>query len=213
MPTTYPDRPHRHLYKQHDHSDGYSFDSGQFILPLAQSEPTDPNELAAFVPFVTVRAHADIAYRTAEFETVKDGAPPQAIPPQSQGPFVFLEGEMTIMAPKLQTNGFNETWQVSGSHTYAVAGAASLVIQNGLVMQSMPIPTPKQKFLTQTYGGGQGPADLVISTSGADVKACYTEAQQVSFVGNAYTYWGTTLYPGNFFNESLLVGNTLFVGQ
>jgi hypothetical protein len=210
VPTTKPDYPHRHLYSKHDHSDDYFLNSGEFIIPLAVEEPTDPAELAAFVPFVTVKAHAAVLHRTVEFDTTKDGAPPQIVSPESGGAFTLIGGTIRLMAPQINSNCLTKTWTVKGKYTYAVGGAVSLALETGLVMQSLPIPTETTLFLQQQYGGGQAPNDLVISEAGTDVRAAYTEAQQIGFQQDYYSYWADTLFPGQFFNQSLLVGDTIF---
>lgn len=210
MPTTYPDYPHRHLYDRHDHADDYAIDSGEFIIPLAVAEPTNPAELATFVPFARVRAHAPIMHRWVEFDTRKSGAPPQIVSPESGGSFTFQGGSIRLMAPQMNTNGLTKTWHVKGRYVYAVGGAVSLALDTGLVMQSLPIPTETTLFLQQQFGGGQAPNDLVVSECGTDVRAAYAEAQQIGFQQSAYTYWADTLFPGQFFNQSLLVGDTIF---
>lgn len=210
MPTNYPDRPQAHLYTKHDHADGYTVDPGVFVIPLAVDEPTNAAELAEFVPFVTVQAYCPITYRTAGFESQKDGAPPQTIPPQDQGAFKFLGGTLNIPSPQKTINGMAHSWLVGGEYQYAVAGATSLIVQKGMAMQSNPLPTVTQYALSQQHGTSAQTNDLVLSQCGDDVKACYNEAQSVSFTGTSYTYYGTTLFPGQFFNTSLLIGNTLF---
>jgi hypothetical protein len=150
-------------------------------------------------------------YRTVEYDTTKDGAPPQIVKPADTGAFQFLGGNLFLHGPKINANGLTKTWEVEGSYTFAVAGLPSLALDTGLVMTSLPLPTTTQQYLTLTYGSGQQIPDNVLSQAGADVRACYAEAQGVSFVGPSYTYWGTTLFPGQFFNAQMLNGNTNFV--
>ena len=208
MSTPYSDYPQRHLYKNHAAGNGYGFDPGTFILPVACAEPTDPDQLKKFVPFVEVQAYCPMMTRTVPFDTVKDGGPPKVQKPDSTGAFRFMGGGLFVHSPRQNANGWTYIWEVEGEYTYAVAAPVSAELQNGLVLGSLPFPTFNQQALTQAYGQTQVPEVGSISQSGADVKAGYGEALTISFTADYYVYRSISLYPGQFFTDNLLNGDT-----
>lgn len=209
MATRYADYAQRHLYKRHSLGNGYTVDPGVFILPLAVAEPTTEEELKTFVPFVTVTAHAPILYRTTPFDTVKEGGPPKVPAPADTGTSVFVGGSVFIHGPQINSNCWTSTWEVEGEYAFAVAAPVSVELQNGLLLGSLPFPTITQQGLTQAFNQGATPSAGSLVTAGADAKACYSEAQSVNFGSDFYAVRGTTIFPGVFFDSSMLNGDTI----
>lgn len=207
MSTYYADLPQRTQYQNHGSAESYSKISGVYPIPVAELEPTDEEELKTWLPFVPVQAHAPMLTRTVNFNTVKEGGPPQVGAMEDAGEHTFLGGTLVVQKPRLNLDMWSYTWEVDGEYTYLVAGPCSAELRNGLILSSPPNPSNAQIDLNNKLGSTTVPEVGSIRSAGIDVRSCYGEAVGVNF-GASYFLRGTSLFPGCFFNTSLLNGDT-----
>lgn len=208
MSTPFSDFAQRYLYKDHQLDNEYTVMTGKVIVPIAEAEPTDPVELATWKPYTTVRVHAPIVTRRVPFQTAKEGSPPKIPAPANTSIYEFLEGTIAINGPQSAADGLASTWRISGDYQYVVGCAASLVLNQGFVLGTLPMPTPTQQLLsTGSYDASltSGP----VGNADTAVKVAYAAAQTINFSSSAYAYFYTNFLPAVFLTDNLLNGTNL----
>lgn len=188
----------------------YTFVTGVCILPLAEDPPTDPTELAAYTPIVTLRLHAP--YRVRNFTQMEDKTqnPPPIAAPGDTGKFVFVGGSVAI-STGLNTSGVNYDWAVGCSYTY-VENCVSRN-QDGLILGTMPVATLTDK--QNTSFGYAPPAIGALSDAGQSARVGYNMGALITVGsdGQLKSSWGynqPSFYPGQLFYSDLANGGKPF---
>lgn len=202
--TTILDRQHGHLYKSHTLDNGYTVISGRFALPVAESAPTDPLELASWSPVTVVQAFAPYQTRTVVFDTRKEGAPPMIPSPESSGACTFLSGAVFFHGPSVTTSGVTHLWSVEGEYEFVLAVRSDP--NDGFVLGTLPIPMQLDKDLATIYGGVQ-PQFGAVAHAGPTCRMGYGEAGGIDLQQSSYQYWSSTYFPPSLLNTGMLNGD------
>lgn len=194
-------------YPATGNANNYRFFPGVCVLPVAEDAPTDPTELAAWSPVVTLRLHAP--FRTREFTQVatKQQNPAPVAAPGDTGLFVFVGGNVTVTT-NLNTTGVNFDWTIAASYTY-VEDCVSRN-QDGLVLGSGPYKTVTDRLNATEYGFAQ-PAIGAVAAAGPAATTGYRMGATLvtGSSGVLKTTWGynqPSFYPGELFYSDLANG-------
>lgn len=194
------------LYEQGmDLSNVFDTYPGVCVLPLAEDPPTDPVELAAYCPVVTLRLHAPYRTRKVVYRANKSSTPPVMPAPTDVGAFRFVGGNMVVHNVLRQDQlGFD--WQVGTVYEYVEL--APPIPSDGLVLGTIPWVWPA---VADAVNSGQNntpmqPMTGAAATAGTEVLLGKFVGDQIDPSSGAYTYQFPSFYPGTFFNYFLVNG-------
>lgn len=177
----------------------YRIEPGICILPIAESPPEDPTELAAWSPVAVLRLHSPYRIRTAQTKTKKNNAPPVLAAPGDTGAFVFTGGNLEFT--NVLNGDQNYDWICGVEYTY-VENCVSRTV-DGFVLGIPGFLYPTQTENALAIGGSPSvPPFGAIAQAGQDPKIGYVQAQAGPNGYNTISY-----FPGLFFNDELMNGS------
>ena len=188
----------------------YDFLPGVCVLPLAEDEPTSPNELLDYSPVVVLRLHAQYRVRRFNQITGKERNPAPIASPQDTGAFVFLGGSVTVK-PELNTTYNDYNWLVACEYTFVenCASVDGLGQPLGLVLGVLPVQTTIDQANIRTFGFVPPQAAGAVSLAGAAATSGYIMGQGIvtdPIDGNlrdTWSYNSQALYPAQLFYSDL----------
>jgi hypothetical protein len=179
----------------------YQIMSGQFLIPLAEDAPTDPEELAEWTPFVMVQAHAAYRLRRFQYSVTKHRNPPILPKPADTGAYKFLTGTVQLPHPSVQSDG-SYTWTAATNYVFAEACVSNS--DTGFVIGSTLDAFPNQ-INNQQY---QTTADAManVSESGTGPKSGYGLAKTLDTNSPHWSYGEPSYYPAELLSADLVIG-------
>lgn len=196
-----------HLYKDYEVVNSYSIEPGVLVLPVAEAEPTDPTELAAWSPVVVVQAFAPVRHRNVQWKADKKRRPPLLPAPADTGSSVFVGGGLTFSAPAFNLSSSDWNWTVEGA--YSFVDSARHDYTDGFVIGGTPFPLQTQ----MDAAGAVPPAELPVgaaSEAGTDARIGVTQGAAIDLSNPLWEYQCPSYFPGVLFSASILNGEVSY---
>ncbi len=186
-------------------SNEYELKSGVCILPVAESAPCNPNELAEWSPVVVLRLHSPYRIRKARFDVKKSTTPPILPAVGDTGAFVWIGGTINFGPPSVNAGLVSSDWSVSAEYVY-VEDCVSRTI-DGFVLGTPSYILDSQRSNLANTGGAGTPPFGAIAQAGTDAKVGWTLSQSINPSSTLWSYTCQSYYPGKFFNDYLPNGS------
>ena len=191
----------------------YTIVPGVCVLPLAEDEPNDLQELADYSPVVVLRLHAQ--YRLRKFNQIagKERNPAPIAAPRDTGGFAFLRGAITIKSEVNATyNDLN--WFVGCEYLFVENCTPVDALGNplGLVLGMLPFQTTIDASNEQRLG--INPPDIgAAALGGAAVTSGWIGGvlianPQTGALNPNWSYSSQAFYPSQLFYTDLPNGGT-----
>lgn len=179
----------------------YTIVPGVCILPVAESAPCNPAELAEWSPVVVLRLHSPYRIRKVSYSGKKSRTPPILPSPNDVGAFVFTGGTLMFHAPEINQSMVSSDWPVETQYTY-IENCPSRTI-DGFVLGVPSYPMVVQQENLALAGGTGTPQFGAIAQAGQDAKVGWTLSQGLNLDYTNWTYNCQAYYPGVLFNDNL----------
>lgn len=194
---------------------------GQFVLPVADEPPADPEKRKTWSPVTVVRAHAPYQEEVDQFEYEKEDTPPVVPDMTDAGHLVFLGGTLTVPTPSLNTAG-GMTWTAAGEYHYVSDAVTDELKKTGVVIGQHPFVLTSQRRDAVFTGpaspaSGDLPPEVELAGIGPRVgwrlaSGAATGVGQSDPKAADYTYREPSYMPGSFFSDDLAVGPPDYAG-
>lgn len=196
-------------YRKLGLTNDYSVYSGKYVLPVAEEAPTDPAELASWVPFDVVAVHAPYRLRVFAYNVDKEQNPPVLPAPEDSGAYKFLAGVYTLPHPSVQTdNSFR--WSANVLLTFAEQCASNS--DTGFVLGNTVDATQSQ-YNTAGLGGGvsqNSDAPANVRLGGVGPKVGWVLGNQINLLTASWQYNEPSYFPANLLSSELVAGPTAY---
>lgn len=194
-------------YTALNNSNDFELNEGVYVLPVAETAPTDNAELAAWSPVAIVRAHAPYRIRKVVYRYDKTGTPPVIPSPESQGAFTFLGGSVAFASPKPNLSFAAYDWTVGGIYSFVENCRSDP--DDGFVLGSFPFPMITDFNNTETYSPDMAGEFGAIAQAGDLAKRGVNQAFSIGLLNN-WLYNSTCYFPGDLLNNQMVNGVTEF---
>ncbi len=191
-------------YHESNLVNNYQIRSGQFILPVADSDISSDDSV------VVVKAHRGYRVRELSFKSLKRGSPPVIPKPTDEGTFKFINGSVMMPHPTVTADG-GFLWAAETLYTFVEK--TSDPITSGFVIGSMPWAYQKQldNLAIASYFIPGTPKSVI--QAGQGPKVGYVLAIGLNSNQANWSYTEPSYFPTNLLSGAMVVGPDAYPQQ